>query len=391
MAAQEEEVATEHAANEELAGMMAALEALPLAGVQDVVQGMLRLETIQDLKRWKGDVGLAEGLRSLYLRKRYGRSAEYKAALARVLELRAPLRRQDVVDVFGMQRPEPAAWRRAELNDGFRRKKELVGQALRASPPGSLAAWTFEDKLEAVGCAVHGRGLFNVWCEDTGQYDVWTAEYVDRLAAYLAGRLGEMAPPLPPASRASAVLEVGAGSGALSHHLNAALSRRGCDFRCVATDPDLRGAPRQRAGLDKVGAAEADASVRQLDVLAALEQVPCAIVLCAWMPMDTDWTHLFRHTAGVAEYVLVGEADFGVCGDNWRTWGNEAFRPEERAAEAVPHLADGWERHDLPDLARWQMQRYDSDVVAGNSTTVSFRKREGGPAREGGPTSAQAK
>ena len=37
-----------------------------------------------------------------------------------------------------------------------------------------------------------------------------------------------------------------------------------------------------------------------------------------------DWTDEIRKCESVEEYILIGEADGGCCGDAWRTWGIEA-------------------------------------------------------------------
>ncbi len=37
----------------------------------------------------------------------------------------------------------------------------------------------------------------------------------------------------------------------------------------------------------------------------------------------------------VEEYILIGEADDGSCGHNWRTWGNPNFRDDDDDDRAV--------------------------------------------------------
>ena len=74
---------------------------------------------------------------------------------------------------------------------------------------------------------------------------------------------------------------------------------------------------------------------------AALRITQPSMVLCAWMPMGRDLSRAFRRCESVQEYVLLGEADDGACGDNWETWGNPAFNRafqaayEERARRAA--------------------------------------------------------
>lgn len=52
------------------------------------------------------------------------------------------------------------------------------------------------------------------------------------------------------------------------------------------------------------------------------------------------------------------------------TWG--AGTPPDRKR---PYEADGFARHDLEELSRWQLSRYDGKAYARNSATVSFRRR----------------
>ena len=95
------------------------------------------------------------------------------------------------------------------------------------------------------------------------------------------------------------------------------------------------------------------------------------------------------------EYILIGEADDGTCGDNWETWGNPTFLPDasemddqqtnksEETKEAgpsrqsdnllPPHAVDGYDRWDMDTLCKYQFSRFDC-AVSRSSKTVSFRK-----------------
>ena len=53
----------------------------------------------------------------------------------------------------------------------------------------------------------------------------------------------------------------------------------------------------------------------------ALEQFQPHIVLVSWMPLGMDFTTSIRATASVLEYILIGEADSGICGHPRLTWG----------------------------------------------------------------------
>ena len=135
--------------------------------------------------------------------------------------------------------------------------------------------------------------------------------------------------------------------------------------------------------------------VEQLGYWEALAEHKPDMVVCAWKPMGVDWwlsppteepctpwaprrrlvsrSHAFRHTPTVREYLLLGEADDGSVGHLWRTWGNPAFRPPTAPPSLPPpYLADGWERADLPEIGRWMLNRFDSDLDPHGSRAVSF-------------------
>mmetsp|Transcript_8880 Transcript_8880/g.21712 ORF Transcript_8880/g.21712 Transcript_8880/m.21712 type:complete len:519 (+) Transcript_8880:2-1558(+) len=116
-------------------------------------------------------------------------------------------------------------------------------------------------------------------------------------------------------------------------------------------------------------------------------QRPQVIVLCSWMPMGQDWTSHFRN-AKVDEYILIGEADDGSCGDNWLTWGNPAFGahydPSEETTDLQsnddlspipPYIREGYQRLDLDALTKHQFSSFDL-ATSKSSKTVSFRKKK---------------
>jgi hypothetical protein len=88
-----------------------------------------------------------------------------------------------------------------------------------------------------------------------------------------------------------------------------------------------------------------------------------------------DWTKDFRHERQVEEYILIGEADDGTCGDNWLTWGNSDFHADnnDNAVDSnAPYVADGYERINLDVLSQLQFSRFDCQRSR-ESMTVSFR------------------
>ena len=133
------------------------------------------------------------------------------------------------------------------------------------------------------------------------------------------------------------MLEVGAGDGRLSHYLRRYLP---AGVALVATDAQPRRATR--------------CAIEALDVEAALRTHAPALVLACWMPAGRDWTAALRACASCREYVLVGPADSAISGHEWLTWGRGGQR-----GEVAPHAAAGWTRHDVAEVARWQLCRID--------------------------------
>ena len=75
----------------------------------------------------------------------------------------------------------------------------------------------------------------------------------------------------------------------------------------------------------------------------------------------------------IVTFRVTWEADDGSVGHLWRTWGNPAFRPPTAPPSLPPpYLADGWERADLPEIGRWMLNRFDSDLDPHGSRAVSF-------------------
>ena len=108
------------------------------------------------------------------------------------------------------------------------------------------------------------------------------------------------------------------------------------------------------------------------------------MVLASWMPLGEDWTDEIRKCESVEEYILIGEADGGCCGDAWRTWGIEASditsdaaknKGRKRRASLSLFERDGFLKCYLHDLSALQLQRYDSKHFSNNSQTVSFRRQ----------------
>ena len=250
-------------------------------------------------------------------------------------------------------------------------EKEYTEERCAAQGTTSQALKTLEDVLEAYGCGVHGMSEFNLCCEELGLYEFYTSDYIAALAEYIHSR--------NPNGDAK-IIEVGAGSGRLSFLLNREMKKRGAACRIIASDPILEPAPGQRAAVHY-------RDVEQLTYQEAIRKHRPSIVICAWMPMDQDWTKDFRSMCDgcVQEYILVGEADVGNCGHNYYTWGNAAYKGHPLQAPDGSTVASTgtragilddstFERANLDDVSRLQLQRYDAPHAWGNSSTVSFRR-----------------
>jgi len=241
---------------------------------------------------------------------------------------------QELVDFFLLhdwnRRPGPysAAFEGA--------KRQALLRTLQEKGP-DVSSWTLNDILELGGACVEGRGRFNVYCEETGSWDVWTKEYVDALAAYLTKRARELASSLPssfpsslpssPLSLPLLVLEVGAGTGALAYHLKQRLDPSLVTY--IATDREPSPVPLPPSSPPSLlPSLLAHPFVEELSWDKALSRYPeAAIVVCAWMPMGEDWTESMRQGGrkgrrGIQEYILIGEhGEQAGCGDPVKTWG----------------------------------------------------------------------
>ncbi|KAL3924960.1 MAG: hypothetical protein SGPRY_003770 [Prymnesium sp.] len=136
-------------------------------------------------------------------------------------------------------------------------------------------------------------------------YEVITAELIAGLTSWLQLEQQKVG-----YSRPLRVVEVGAGSGKLTHCLRQSLVDKAETIELLATDSFAR-------GITPVAGAE----VHPLDYKTALQSLSPDIVLCCWLPLGQDWTADIRACCSVLSYVLIGEIDDGCCGRPWATWG----------------------------------------------------------------------
>jgi hypothetical protein len=213
------------------------------------------------------------------------------------------------------------------------------------------------------------RKSFDSFCrdEENRTFEFLNMEFIDAFSDYLTKRAQSLG-----ASEQNPVviLVVGAGNGRLSHFLQDRFDEKLLgQIKVVATDSgewDIKSA----FPVEKLGHEE------------ALQKYQPKIVVFSWMPHGEDCTDAFRAAESVQEYVLVGETDFGCCGDEWLTWGyqqNYDFDDEgneiEKEPEIPPYARDGFTQKYVEEMFGTQICRTDEiHHPARHSYTVSFKR-----------------
>jgi hypothetical protein len=212
-------------------------------------------------------------------------------------------------------------------------------------------------------------------------YEFLTSELISGLARHILSFTAMSTRTIP-----LIVLEVGAGNGRLSHFLSTALTegRSVKDIRATGSPSFRHDDPESEniviictdsgdRGLDvECGMRFPVEKIRHED---ALSKYKPDIVIVSWMELGCDWTESFRRCPSVKEYILIGEADSGVCGRLHETWGlslkSTTFRTKR--SRHMPHIQDGFERFALP---LQQVGKTDDPWSrASRSSTVVFRRR----------------
>jgi|GEM_PF-4393579 hypothetical protein len=208
-------------------------------------------------------------------------------------------------------------------------------QAAAASPEGSAAADAYYE--------LDPR---------TGQYEIWTREYIAGLGSYIARTLIDYDQP------DATVLEVGAGHGRLSGLLRQDLGARGLAATVVATDIKP---PR-----------ETHFPVERLSHDEALEKYQPTIALSSWMLIHHDWTRAMRKTPSVRDYILIGIPDMTATPAAW-----EGYASPESGEFAIIdlHYLDALKTQRFqsvgPDLTRGFRRSTDVQPKVANVATVS--------------------
>lgn len=402
-------------------GAPAGVDGAPAYSAFDKFWGKLLLPTgtWADIYAWAQNDRFRAVARLEFLRSRYAGTERYRAAKKILTEDEGDIgklrvdrlpSRQQLIKVFGMEDwnwsdgdgPKSSAQNLEDLrkNEILQARVRVVDGAYDLNSPiklrdanssheddsgsGGATLWDLEDVLEAGGCCVHGRSEFNLFAEEHQMYEVITRDYVAALTGTIMDIrrrrsimcAGGHNSKLREKDDDFIVVEIGAGSGALSHHLRRRLYELEHEGTAGAKNIDIIATDSGSWKLDR-----STFPVEPYTVKEALERLQPDLVLTSWMPAGVDWTKAFRR-AGVKDYLLIGEADDGCTGHNWLTWGNKAYR-DARDHEldkmggrdiSSPFAEDGYTRTNLHELARLQLQRYDCRIAPNQSTTVLFSK-----------------
>lgn len=198
--------------------------------------------------------------------------------------------------------------------------------------------------------------------ENEPVYEVLNKEFISALGSYLAERAEDLGASEEKPAR---ILEVAAGSGRLTHFLKEHFKKK--DFakiNLVATD---------------ISPKKSHFPIEKLSYIKALKKYKPDMVICAWMP-NKDWTADFRSQENLEEYILIGETDFGRCGEPWLTWG--VHYPDDEnffKGKKPPYEKDNFEKIPLKNISKKEICRYDylgeNGEFVQHSETVSFRRK----------------
>lgn len=190
-------------------------------------------------------------------------------------------------------------------------------------------------------------------------FELINREFIEALGDYLIKRAKELSDNSH--DETIVILEVGAGSGRLTHFLKENIEKKatGTKIKFIATDSgDL--------GIKSIYPVE-----DQVKYQDAIKKYDPKIILVSWMPFEEDWTKDFRDSKSVEEYILIGEANGGCCGDKWKTWGCQSYFDNDKKS---PYEEEGFAKNKLDDISRHQICRADDPGKYGCSSTVSFRR-----------------
>lgn len=197
-------------------------------------------------------------------------------------------------------------------------------------------------------------------------FEIWTKEYIDAFGNYLMEQVEKMG---GTKENPVVILEVGAGNGRLAHFLKEKIDKLVPDsIKIVACDNYVTWNNMKTSPLFPV---------ENISHKEALQKYKPKIVICSWMPPQSDLTKDFRTVESVDQYILIGETDYGCCGNAWETWGVTGYNVTDNEAVkdgVPPYEKDGYDKTTLESLSDLQLSRADIFDGRGTSKTVSFER-----------------
>jgi hypothetical protein len=210
--------------------------------------------------------------------------------------------------------------------------------------------------------------LFCDFCDRASVYELFTKEYVSRLAKYLNLQAALLQKKFN-SSEPVTILEVGAGNGMLAYFIRNYLDPSRCSY--IATDSNNWHISKQSSFVIN------NPDFHIMDYKQALEKFKPQIVVSSWMLKGATWDADFRKTESVQEYLLIGTPN-GIVGHLWETWGCEHVEDfiskKLIRSPKVPYLKEGFKRKDLDFLSEHQLCFLDMPTHNQYSITVSFSR-----------------
>jgi hypothetical protein len=170
-------------------------------------------------------------------------------------------------------------------------------------------------------------GIYHNLAAGTGQYEIWTQEYIAGLTKYIIRTLTHYDQP------DATVLEVGAGHGRLSGLLRKSIGESGVRATVIATDLQ----PPKKTHFP----------VEPLSCKKALKKYDPIMAISSWMPFGRDWSRAMRSTPSLKDYILIGVPEITGVSPTWQGY------PSPELGEFAPIELDHLDRLKTPRY-RWR-------------------------------------
>lgn len=184
-------------------------------------------------------------------------------------------------------------------------------------------------------------------------YEVITQEFVTAFATYLKKRCDVLNITITP------IVELGAGDGRLTFHLN-----------------QTKIVPVSILPTDAYPPTPSNFPVEVLDHTAAVKKYHPQLVFSCWMSYGDDWTEFWRKDfCNLAEYILIGEVE--NCGKSWETYGRNPPAPHL----LPPYFVGGFEMVEVDEVSAYQLTGFSGQGTQKFfgfifSQTLSFRRTQ---------------